>query len=251
MAATTLLTETLAGSAVTNTATSAPAIDLQYPRDQVDRGEIFLKMKNSNKITQEILARRLLYLPVDLGEKVLMWLTYKELKPVSEITVIKRNLSKLRKGIRTNDYDFNSPKSKRIRKWLKDAGLFRVSESKYPGSWHIGKNLSEVKLSVKVIRKFDYENEILSGKIFGFPPGSVVAYAINRSLEASDPKHPVLWPGDRFQNPYLKDKYFTPYIRYALDANRIKEDSEIAKIWADTIRKDVPTLAKWYEKRSN
>lgn len=195
------------------------------------------------------MARRLLYLPVDLGEKVLMWLTHKGLKPVSEITVIKRNLSQLKKGIRNTDYDFNSSSSKRIRKWLNDANLYLLSESEYPGSWHIGKNPEQVKLSVKVIRKFDYENEILSGKLFGFPPKSVIAYAVNRSLETPDPNHPILWPGDKFQNPYLKDKYFTPYLIFALDANRIKEDSKVAKTWADIIRKDVPLLSKWYEKK--
>lgn len=207
-------------------------------------------MKDSNKITQEILAKRLLYLPIDVGEKVLMWLTYKGLKPVSEITVIRRNLSQLKKGIRNNNYDFNSSSSIKIRKWLEDANLYLLSEPEYPGSWHIGKNLEDVKLSSKVIRIFDYENELISGKLFGFPPKSVIAYAANRSLEAPDPNQPILWPGDKFQNSYLKDKYFTPYLIFALDANRIEEDSKVAKTWADTIRNDNPLLAKWYEKRS-
>lgn len=186
---------------------------------------------------------------MDVGEKVLMWLTYKGLKPVSEITVIRRNLSQLKKGIRNNDYDFNSSTSKKIRKWLEDANLYFLSESEYPGSWHIGKNLEDVKLSSKVIRIFDYENELVSGKLFGFPPKSVIAYAVNRSLEVPDPNHPILWPGDKFQNSYLKDKYFTPYLIFALDANRIEEDSKVAKTWADTIRDDIPLLAKWYEKK--
>ena len=50
-----------------------------------------------------------------------------------------------------------------------------------------------------------------------------------------------------FTNTFLKDKYYTSYIMYAIDARFVEKDSQVAKLWADTIRKDIPILSRWYE----
>lgn len=201
--------------------------------------------------TTEKLAKRLLYLPLDVQEKVLLWLAHRGLKPVSEITVERRGniISLLRRGIsKVSTYSYNSPRTKRIRKWIRDAGLYKATESKYKTSWHIGRDHNRVILSTKVLHKFNYENEVKSGVLLGYPLASAKAYAYNRNLKIGDDKIPVIYPGYVFMDSYLKDKYYTPYIFYAIRTDCVKEDALTAKTWADAIKSDVPVLAKWFEK---
>ena len=198
------------------------------------------------------LANRLLYLPLDIHEKVLLWLTYKELKPVSEITAESRGNIKslLKKGIRkASTYQFDSPNSLRIRGWIKDAGLVISFEEKYGSAWHISKDKKLANESVESLQKYDYNSEVKSGKLFGFPIESVKTYAKNRGKPYEEIQKIMVGTGDsRYENEFLKDKYFTPYIFYNIPKNRVEQDSQIAKKWADTIRKDVPKLAQWFEK---
>ena len=196
-------------------------------------------------IQEKKLASRLLYLPLDVHEKVLLWLTHRGLKPVSEITVDRRNYSQLRKGIFKSSHDDKGPKIEKIRKWINDADLFYAVEDNYSTSWHVGKDKEKVILSSKIIRQFDYENEYNSGILFGFPKSSATAYAKNRVKEDSVA---IVWPGQMSSHPYLKSRYYLPYIFYAIRADRIKTDSVPAKLWADTIRKEIPRLASWHEK---
>ena len=126
--------------------------------------------------------------------------------------------------------------------------MYYVSSSKYLSEWHVSKDKQKAKLSASIIRKFDYESEVKSGVLFGFPEESAKAYAYNRNLEKGKDQISVVYPGWIYFHPYLKDKYYAPYIFYAIRKDRVKEDSRVAKKWADTIRKDVPTLARWYEK---
>ena len=56
----------------------------------------------------------------------------------------------------------------------------------------------------------------------------------------------MVWPD---KEHYFDDKYYAPYVLYNIPLEYIEKDSQTAKKWADTIRKDVPKLAKWFEKR--
>jgi hypothetical protein len=187
------------------------------------------------------LASRLLYLPLDLREKVLLWLAYRELKPVSELTVIRRH--------RKNNE--NNLKIKKVKKWIKDAGLFYTNDGKNLTSGHVSKDKNKAILSAKIIHKFDYQSECQSGILFGFPKGSAEAYAFNRNIKIGEDQITVIWPGLMSYHPYLKDKDWMPYIFYAIRGDRIEKDSEVAKLWAETIRKETPILAKWFEKAEN
>ncbi len=156
-----------------------------------------------------------------------------------------------RRGIhRESTYDYNSTKSKRIRKWLKDAGLHIAMEPKCDSCWHIGKDKDQVILSTKILHKYDYENEVKTGTLFGFPKAAVEAYAHSRvseeamNLMMNIGKH-------RSDYPELKGKYFLPYMLYNIPKTNIIENSQTAKLWADTIRKDVPMLANWFEKKES
>lgn len=204
------------------------------------------------EISPAILASRLLYLPLDIHEKVLLWLAYKGLKPVSEITVERRGntFALAKRGIhKESTYKYNSPNSQRIRKWIRDAGLSIAIKPKFNTSWHVGKDKDKVSLSAKIIRKLDYDNEVKTGLLLGFPEESTKGYAQDRIAKSEEEKIPMIWPSDKFNDPYLKDKYYTPYVFYAIRQDRVREDSQTAKLWADTIRQDIPTLAKWFEKQ--
>ncbi len=195
------------------------------------------------------LAGRLLYLPLDLDEKIFLWLTFKGIKPVSEITAERRGnfFSLAKRGIhRKSKYDYNSANSRRIRGWIKDAGLVMMTNG---SEWHVGKEKNKISESLKIIRKFDYDNEIKSGLLFGFPKKSVEAYSHNRIVKEND-QIPMMGIGvEKYENKFLKDKYYTPYILYNVPLRNVEEDSLTAKKWADTIRKDIPKLAKWFEKK--
>ncbi len=148
-------------------------------------------------------------------------------------------------------YSFDSRNSKRVRKWISDAGLYLAPEIKGDISWHVGKNPDQVKLSTQILHQFDFENEIKSGLLFGFPETSAKAYAENKNRSEAEINKIMVGTGELIhKNDFLKDKYFTPYIFYNMPKNRVKEDSKIAKVWADTIRQDVPRLATWFENKS-
>lgn len=201
--------------------------------------------------TQERLAKRLLYLPLDIHEKVLLWLAYRGLKPVSEITVTRRNIALFRRLIRQgkkikSTYDSNSPKTKRVRKWIRDANLFYATEPGYPIAWHIGRNNSKVRRSARLLHRFDYKSEYQSGILFGFPKESAKAYAHNRITKDEKKLIPMVSPF-RAEQSFLKNKYYKSYAFYAIRADRVEDESRVAKLWADTIRKEIPLLAKWFE----
>lgn len=208
--------------------------------------------------SEKELASRLLYLSLDLYEKVLLWLTHKGLKAVSEIQAEKRDKKFLRlrlldpekaKAYPREKFDINSPKTKRIRQWIADAGLTYLVSSTSDTNWYIGKNEKEIKTVMDSIQKFDIENQVQTGVLLGFPKEAAIAYAENLSKTYEESKKVMVgtW-SDVFENEYLKDKYFAPYVLYNMTKARVEKDSEIAKKWADTIRKDVPRLAKWFEK---
>lgn len=170
------------------------------------------------------LASRLSYLPLMLSERVYLWLTYRGIKPVSDIGFIK---------------DKKNPKTKRIIKWLKDAGLCYIPESTSKNNYvgvHISKDKEKAELLDRLSLKDDKKSEFTKGTLYGFPEKA-----------AGVPKN--MLTGEYYTHPYLKNKYFTPYMLYGSRRDHIKEDSQTAKLWADTIRKEVPTLAKWFENK--
>lgn len=191
--------------------------------------------------SEKKLASRLLYLPLDLGEKVLLWLAYKELKPVSEITVIRRHCNNNR----------NNSKIKKVKKWIKDAGMFYTNDGKNITSWHVSKDKSKTVISAKILHRFDYESECQSGILLGYPKESAEAYAFNRNVKLGEDQIPMIWPGLKYIDPSLKDKNYTPYIFYAIRADKLIEAGKTAQLWANTIRKETPLLAKWFEKLEN
>lgn len=211
------------------------------------------------EISPKSLASRLLYLPLDIHEKVLLWLTYKGLKPVSEITVLKRDRTHLRRMMSDpvyrssykSPYSYDSKKSKRIRRWIADAGLHLSIEPGHDIAWHISQDPSLAKQSTELLHKFDTESEIKSGILFGFPKESAKTYAENRNKSDEDVEKIMVGTGELlYKNNFLKDKYYTPYIFYNMSKDKVQEESKIAKIWADAIRQDVPKLAAWLEKRA-
>lgn len=208
--------------------------------------------------SQQELAKRLLYLPIDLHEKVLLWLAYKGLKPVSEITAQKRNSAHLRKMMRDkeyrasykSDYSFESAKSKRIRKWIEDAGMYISTEPNNNISWHVSRDKTKAELSAKILHKFDYDNELRSGQLFGYPENSAIAYAKDR-IKKDDKTSNLIGTGHLlYENQFLKNKDYIPYIFYNMPKDKVEQDSQTAKKWAETIRKDVPTLSKWFERKA-
>lgn len=188
--------------------------------------------------SQKMLAKRLLYLSLDLHEKVLLWLSYRGLKPVSGITVERRNIALLRRGIKTSPPNIKN-KINRIRKWVHDADLHYATEPGYPNAWHVGRDKNQVTLSAKILHRFDYKSEYQSGILFGFPIESAKAYAHNR----------ILKPGEN-RISMIKPFEFSPYQFFSTRADHGREDGQIAKVWESSIRKDVPLLAKWYEEYS-
>lgn len=197
--------------------------------------------------TKNKLGSRLIYLPLDPVEKVLLWLAYRHLKPVSEISVTRRSKSKIKK--RVTNFNESSPKIKRIKMWIKDAGMFYMPEKEYPSAWHVGHNKKDVSESATTIRKFDYKSELKTGLLFGFPNKSVQAYARNNNPKTNNESTTIIWPGDKYLHPKTKDKTYTPYLIYAVNLDSSPTDLKVAEKWANCIRTELPLLAMWYEKK--
>lgn len=178
----------------------------------------------------EKLASELLLLPLDINEKIFLWLTYKGLKPVSEIEVIRRENKESNPAL--------------VEKWIEDAGLIYLSYPDSPYNWHVGKELKKIEKTIENLHKFTYESEIVTGELFGFPSASVKAYADNRVGK----KTPIIWVGEKYINEITSGHYFTPYILYSVSRENVEKDILVAKEWADTIRNDVPKLAQQFEK---
>ncbi len=178
------------------------------------------------------LANRLLYLSLDLDSKVCLWLTYRDIKPVSAILIKDKNELQFRKII----------------KWFEDAGLYHSIESDCRNCFHVSRHKEKAELSSRVLHLFDYDNEYLSGTLFGFPKDAAKAYAENRDKKSQVDKTLMLSGNEKDVHPYLSDKYYAPYILYAVRSNHIEDDSQSAKLWADTIRKEVPVLAEKFER---
>ncbi len=199
------------------------------------------------KETKNKLGNRLLYLPLDPIEKVLLWLTYRRHKSVSEISVTRRNRSKTKKQATT--FDECSTKIQKIKNWIKDSGMVYKPEKEYPSAWHVGHNKKDVSDSATTIRKFDYDSELKTGLLFGFPIKSVQAYATNSDSKTNNKSVAIIWPGDKYLHPKTKDESYTPYLLYAVNLESSDIDLKVAENWANCIRTELPTLAKWYEKK--
>ena len=150
---------TPAGIADTNSAINAAVIERRagaFVPALFQKDNIIQEMKSNSK-----LARRLLYLPLDLGEKVLLWLTFRGLKPVSEITIVRRNFPELRRQLRSGKRKIEKPNKvylDRTKTWLEDADLAFIAE---PDSitWHIGKDKAQVEQSAKILYRQDYQSK--------------------------------------------------------------------------------------------
>jgi hypothetical protein len=212
--------------------------------------DIFMTLQNN-------LANRLLYLPIDLNEKVLLWLTYKGQKPVSNIVALRRDRKYLRLKLthpemasiyKKKEFDYNSESSVRLRKWITDADLQLVTKTPPDSDWYVGKNISDVQTVANSIQIFDQDHQIITGTFLGFPQDSVIAYAQNLHKDWKIVEQMMTGTGKLLQgNDFLRNKYYTPYIFYSMTKSGVKGESQVAKRWADTIRKDIPRLAKWFE----
>ena len=178
------------------------------------------------------LESRLLYLPLWVVDKVELWLTYKGIKPGS-LLALRREKGMTQSHVR------------RVKKWFVDAGLHYKAD---PHSK--GKNLivSKDKAVVEEIvgLKFGYqapqENYYRLGLLLGYPPKAAKVYA-------SGNKEMLIGPGD--EDSPVKDTYESLYAQFTVRKGYEKEDIKTAKLWADTIRHDIPRLAQWFEKEAS
>ena len=175
------------------------------------------------------LASRLLYLPLWVGDKVELWLTYKGIKPGSLLSLIRE------KGM-------TQVHIKRIKKWLTDAGIHFQDDLGSKSGNHLIISKDKKVIDQIANLKFSFESHeedfYQLGVLLGYPPKAARAYASgNREL--------LITPNDK-DSP-VKGNYETPYAQFMIRSGHEKEDIKIAKIWADTIRHDIPKLARWYE----
>lgn len=84
------------------------------------------------------------------------------------------------------------------------------------------------------------------GILYGFPKEAVEEYV----KAGSDPQIKVLPDSLESPNEFHKrnkDEYWEPYVSYVIRKGYDEEDTRVAKIWADNIRKEFPELACRYE----
>lgn len=148
-----------------------------------------------------------------------MWLTYKDLKPVSTTQL-------------------RDPKGnhEKIFMWLKDAGLYYLLDEKEKDFIYLSKDAALATRASKIMWSRKPADEIEKGSLFGYPELATKSFVEQGGINAPTPDDP-----EKFLY------YWWPYARYIKRVGHFKEDTIIAKKWADTIRKDTPKLAEWFE----
>lgn len=173
------------------------------------------------------LAKSLEKLPISVG-RILLWLVYKGYKPLVSIVL---------------DFDWknNTKKQKIIFSWLKEAGLKSSLSQKFPDTLHISRSDKLLELYKKYELKDSSNAHTIRGNLYGFPKEVVTSYAKHFSHLEKFMTHAILVEESI-------DWYWLPYAEYLVRIGYEKKDTEIAKKWADASRKDIPKLAKEYEK---
>ncbi len=176
---------------------------------------------------------RLLYLPLGILSRVEFWLVYKEVKSAasSSLRFVSKGSKKI-KGLRS------------VKRWLRDAGIEFVRTKGRPDIIHVSKNKKLAdELSRKIFLK-TAESDLEVGKLLGYPLEAVKAFS-RLGFDRSD--YSSLIDSLDKESP-IRGKYWAAYARYLLRKGYEIEDSKIARLWADTIRRDIPKLAQWFEK---
>lgn len=137
----------------------------------------------------------------------------------------------------------------RVLSWIKDAGLYSQLDPLAPK-----KNIFIVSKDPLVIRKIakmkppSYDNDQKKdtydiGILLGFPPRAVKAYANSKdpSIELVD---------SLGKNSPVKNTPEALYANYGLTKGYEKEDIMVARKWMESIRTDIPKLARWYEREA-
>jgi len=162
------------------------------------------------------LKSRLPYLPLEILGRVELWLVYKDLKKAGTITSRDRKNSK-----------------SRVEKWLKDASIFFQVDSKYSDLFHVSKNKDVATQLNKIMWSEKQTNVYKKGILYGYPKKAVKTFSI------SPAKCTVL-------SGKYKNKPWFPYARYMFRKENVKDDSKSARLWSETLKKDIPLLDKWY-----
>ncbi|MFZ2202188.1 MAG: hypothetical protein WAV56_02215 [Microgenomates group bacterium] len=177
------------------------------------------------------LASRLCYLPLFVSDRIKLWLTYRALKPASLI------------AFRGSSYPQTPTRLHRIQKWVKDAGLFIKLDPFDPKKsvYIVSKDQSAIKKLTKMKSPPSNDDCHTMGLLFGYPPAAVKTYSYG---------DPSQMTGSLSKDSPVKALPEALYAEYAIRLGHEKDDLGVAKKWMETIRKDIPKLAEWYEKES-
>ncbi len=186
-----------------------------------------------NMLSEEKLANSIYYLPIDQIDRIQLWLTYKEIKPAS--TIMLPNPKK----------DLKKKKVLRVLRWLKRAGIKYSIDSRNMRLLHVSKSRRNVDLLKRIQWREKEEDVAKRGLAYGYPKAAVEGFAIAWNSRAILEK----MANEKEVEKMLEGKYWKNYLVYACRKGKVQEDSSTAKMWADEIRKYVPNLAQWYEKR--
>jgi len=176
-------------------------------------------------MSEKNLNNRLLYLSAMRLSRIEFWLTYRGLKKASTTPL-------------RNKFTTANTATKKIIKWLEDAGLHYIVDNKNKGMIHISKNKDLAEKMAKLQWSEKPQDIIFRGLQYGFPEKAAKAFA--NDIESM---------GDYGEVRKTIKKYpHWHYARYRVRIGHEAEDLQVAKKWANCIRKEVPRLAKWFEK---
>jgi len=209
----------------------------------------------------------LLKLPIRIDSKVNLWLVLADFKPATEVLVKETIFNKEERTESASEKDFN-----KVVSFIKNLGLNHRIRRQYNSGWRkIVVNGQTLKINVTFIRDvilvskheesvdqlyscttdLDRESESAHyqlGTLFGFPEKAVKEYAFWMRWYTTDKYFPKTLSRSIDTHKMLQDCYWEPYVQYIVRKGHEKEDSLVAKHWADRIRKDLPELAKKFEK---
>ena len=161
--------------------------------------------------------------------KVELWLTYKDIKPVSAVAL-------------THGNNNSDEAENKLRDWIVAAGLI-IEKDNNSQNYFVSKKQDLIDEIKPIVFGNTKEDILKKSRLYGYPESTVLAAYRNFTDDKEGlPIGVALTKEDSEKIPWWI------YVRYIVRVDHKKEDSMVAKIWREVIKADLPELDKEFEK---
>jgi hypothetical protein len=181
-----------------------------------------------------------LQLPKSINQKELIWLVYRDLKPLSSIST---DFDWSQNSL-ANKERFNLKDEKDFVDWLKEAGILYTLSQRNGNTIHLSKDPVLLSKNQELELNESVDAHTFRGISYGFGEENSKAYALAIQKTPTFPSDTII---HTIMVPEIISKDWYPYAAFLVRRNYELEDALPAQKWAEIIRSEVPQVAKDYE----